>query len=191
MMTILGLTGSIGMGKSTTAKMFREAGIPVWDADATVHALYAPDGPAPKLLEAAFPGSVGLDGHVDRTHLRSLIAKDSSVLDRINAIIHPLVAKSRAAFLQAHTGLLVLDVPLLFETGLESHCDKIAVVSVDGETQKARVLSRGTMTEDDFAAILSQQMLDAEKRKRADYIIDTSSMDMAQDAVNSIIAELT
>ena len=176
MTTILGLTGAIGMGKSTTAQMFRDAGISVWDADATVHALYAPDGPAPKLLEQAFPGSVGPDGHVDRAHLRTLIAEEPGVLDRINAIIHPIVAENRAAFLQAQTGLVVLDVPLLFETGLEAICHKVAVVSVDANTQKMRVLSRGTMTEDDLIAILSRQVPDIEKRRRADYIIDTSSM---------------
>lgn len=191
MTLILGLTGSIGMGKSTTASMFRDAGIPVWDADATVHKLYAPGGPAPKLLEKAFPGSVLPDGHVDRAHLRELIAVDPSVLDKINEIIHPLVAADRTAFLEMQTGLVVLDVPLLFETSLDSQCNKIAVVSVDAETQKSRVLSRGTMTEDEFAAILSRQMPDAEKRARADYIIDTSSIDVAQDAVISIIAELT
>ena len=187
----MGLTGSIGMGKSTTAAMFRKAGIPVWDADATVHALYAPDGPAPKLLEEAFPGSVQANGHVNRAVLRELIATDATVLDRINAIIHPLVAEDRAAFLDGQNGLVVLDVPLLFETGLDAYCDKIAVVSVDSKTQKTRVLSRGTMTEENFAMILSRQMPDAEKRKLADYIIDTSTIPVAQDAVKSIIAELT
>ncbi len=191
MPVILGLTGSIGMGKSTTAQMFRDQGIPVWDADATVHALYAPTGPAPALLNAEFPGSVGPDGHVDRAHLRKLIAADAAVLDRINAVIHPLVAESRAAFLAGASGLVVLDVPLLFETGLDARCDKIAVVSVDTDTQRDRVLSRGTMTEADFDAILSRQTPDAEKRKRADYIIDTSSMDVAQDAVSKIIEELS
>ena len=190
-MIVLGLTGSIGMGKSTTAQMFRDKGIPVWDADATVHALYAVDGPAPALLEAAFPGSLAPDGQVDRGHLRALIAKDAHVLDKINAIIHPLVAKDRAAFLDENDGLVVLDVPLLFETGADANCDKIAVVSVDPETQRTRVLSRGTMTEADFESILSRQLPDAEKRKRADYIIDTSSMSATQDRVEEIVAELT
>ena len=191
MRTILGLTGSIGMGKSTTAQMFRDRGVPVWDADATVHKLYAPDGPAPKLLEAEFPGSVQADGHVDRAHLRKLIGEDASVLDRINGIIHPLVAEDRAAFLADTEGLVVLDVPLLFETDGHAYCDKVAVVSVDAETQRERVLSRGTMTDKDFENILKRQTPDAEKRARADYIIDTSSMDVAQDAVDRIIAELT
>ncbi|MBF9042470.1 dephospho-CoA kinase [Rhodobacterales bacterium HKCCE4037] len=191
MRTILGLTGSIGMGKSTTAQMFRDRGVPVWDADATVHKLYAPDGPAPKLLEAAFPGSVQADGHVDRAHLRKLIGEDASVLDRINSIIHPLVAEDRAAFLADTEGLVVLDVPLLFETDGHAYCDKVAVVSVDAEIQRDRVLSRGTMTEKDLENILKRQTPDAEKRARADYIIDTSSMDVAQDAVDRIIAELT
>lgn len=191
-MTIrLGLTGSIGMGKTTTAQMFAAAGIPVWDADAAVHRLYAPDGPAPAALNAAFPGILRADGHVNRDALRQLVADDPAVLDRINAIVHPMVARDRAAFLADKTGLVVLDIPLLFETGGDAFCDKIAVVSVDPETQAERVLARGTMTEKDFAAILSRQMPDAEKRKRADYIIDTSNMGSAQSMVDQIIAELT
>lgn len=191
MTVILGLTGSIGMGKSTTADMFRARDIPVWDADAVVHRLYAPTGPAPALFEAAFPGSVQADGHVDRGYLRGLIADDPAVLDRINAIIHPLVAADRSEFLNGRTGLVVLDVPLLFEGGLDQMCDKVAVVSVDPETQRERVLARGTMTEEDFATILSRQMPDAQKRNKADYIIDTSSMDVAQDAVDRIIEDLS
>lgn len=191
MTIVLGLTGSIGMGKSTTAQMFRDRGIPVWDADEIVHGLYAPDGAATPLLEAEFPGSIRPDGHVDRAHLRQLIALDPAVLDRINAIVHPLVAESRAGFLANAGGLVVLDIPLLFETGLDSSCDRIAVVSVDSDHQRARVLKRGTMTETEFARILSRQMPDAEKKSRADYIIDTSTMDVAQDAVDHIISELT
>ena len=187
---ILGLTGSIGMGKTTTAGMFRDRGIPVWDADATVHRLYGSDGPAPALLEAAFPGST-TDGAVDRDALRRIIAADATALDRINAIVHPLVAADRAAFLaETDASLAVLDVPLLFETGLDASVHRIAVVSTDAETQRTRVLARGTMTEADFAAILARQLPDAEKRARADYIIDTSTLALAQDMVDRIIAEL-
>ena len=187
---ILGLTGSIGMGKSTTAEMFRDAGVPVWDADAVVRRLYSPGGPAGPALEAAFPGSVRADGHVDRDALRALIAEDPSVLDRINAVVHPMVAEDRARFLTAHDGLVVLDVPLLFETGLEAACDAVAVVSTDADEQRARVLSRGTMTEADLDAILSRQVPDAEKRARADYIIPTDTMEGARAAVAAILEEL-
>lgn len=189
-MTILGLTGSIGMGKTTTAAMFAERGVPVWDADAVVHRLYQPGGPAGPALEAVFPGSLRPDGHVDRDHLRSLIAKDPSVLDQINTVVHPLVRADRAAFLVRQSGLVVLDIPLLFETGMQDQCDKVAVVSTDPETQRARVLARGTMSETDFEAILSRQVPDAEKRAKADYIIDTSSLNKAQYAVEQIIADL-
>ncbi|SFJ69413.1 dephospho-CoA kinase [Jannaschia pohangensis] len=187
---ILGLTGSIGMGKSTTAAMFAEQGIPVWDADDVVRRLYAPGGPALDLLEAAFPGCVGENG-VDRDVLRALVAKDPGVLDQLNALIHPLVAGDRAEFLRNKSGLVVLDVPLLFETGADAICDRIAVVSVDAETQRTRVLARGTMSEADFDAILSRQLPDAEKRARADYVIDTSTMETARDMVATIIEELT
>ena len=190
-MIVLGLTGSIGMGKTTTAAMFRDRGVPVWDADAVVHRLYAPGGPAPARLEAAFPGTVK-DGAVDRDALRAVVAADPSALDRINAIVHPLVAEDRAAFLAAADApLVVLDVPLLFETGLDAAVDRVAVVSTDAATQRARVLARGTMTAADLDAILSRQMPDAEKRARADYIIDTSNLDVAQDAVSRIVEELT
>jgi dephospho-CoA kinase len=191
-MTVLGLTGSIGMGKTTTSAMFRDRGVPVWDADATVHRLYAPGGPAPARLEAAFPGTVTVEGHVDRAALRDRIAADPSVLDRVNAIVHPLVSADRTAFLAGADGpLVVLDVPLLFETGLDAAVDRIAVVTTDAETQRARVLERGTMTEAEFNAILSRQMPDAEKRARADYIIETSTLKGAQGMVDRIIAELT
>ncbi|WP_299139817.1 dephospho-CoA kinase [uncultured Tateyamaria sp.] len=187
----LGLTGSIGMGKSTTAQMFRDAGCAVWDADAVVHQLYAPDGPAPALLDAAFPGVIRGDGHVDRDALRQIIADDPTALDRINAIVHPLVATDRAAFLDQAQGLVVLDVPLLFETGLDAACDKVAVVSVNAETQRTRVLARGTMTETDLDHILSRQTPDADKRARADYVIDTSTLESARAKVSEIVAELT
>ncbi|MEM6758885.1 MAG: dephospho-CoA kinase [Pseudomonadota bacterium] len=183
----LGLTGSIGMGKSTTAAMFADAGIPVWDADAAVHMLYAPDGPAPAALEAAFPVTVGADGHVDRDALRALIAKDPAVLDKINAIVHPLVAEHRAKFLSQHKGLVLLDIPLLYETGGDAFCDAVIVVSIDPETQQKRVLKRGTMTEADFQAILSRQTPDTEKRARADYVIVTDTVEHARAQVQDVL----
>ena len=191
MTAVLGLTGSIGMGKSTTAAMFRDRGVPVWDADAAVHRLYAPDGPASALLEAAFPGTTTPEGGVDRDALRAVVTADPGALDAVNAIVHPLVARDRAAFLAEHASapLVVLDVPLLYETGLDAACDRVAVVSTDAQTQRARVLSRGTMTEADLAAILSRQVPDVEKRRRADYIIWTDSIASAQDAVERIVGE--
>ncbi|MEL7090491.1 MAG: dephospho-CoA kinase [Pseudomonadota bacterium] len=190
MMFKLGLTGSIGMGKSTTAAMFAEAGVPVWDADAAVHELYAPDGPAPAALEAAFPGTVRDDGHVDRDALRALIAKDPAVLDTINGIVHPLVAKHRAQFLSQQDGLVLLDIPLLYETGGDAFCDAVVVVSTDTDTQRARVLDRGTMTEADFQAILSRQTPDAEKRARADYVIITDTVEHARAQVQDVLQDV-
>jgi dephospho-CoA kinase len=187
---VLGLTGSIGMGKSTTAKHFADAGVPVWDADAVVRRLYAPDGPAPAALKVVIPGSVTSDGHVDRDALRALIAKDPAVLDQINAIVHPMVANDRAAFLQQHDGLVLLDVPLLFETGLDTLCDRIVVVTIDPKTQKSRVLERGTMTETEFQAILARQVPDAEKRRRADYVVVTDTLEHAQAQVQSILQDI-
>ncbi|MEL7461619.1 MAG: dephospho-CoA kinase [Pseudomonadota bacterium] len=186
----LGLTGSIGMGKSTTAAMFADEGVPVWDADAVVHRLYSPGGPAGPMLEQAFPGVLRPDGQVDRAVLRALVADDPGVLDKINAIVHPIVAADRAAFLAQHQRLVLLDIPLLFETGLEGECDAVVVVSTDAATQKARVLARGTMTQADFDAILSRQMPDAEKRARADYVIPTDNLDGARQAVKDVIAKI-
>ncbi|CUH39407.1 Dephospho-CoA kinase [Jannaschia seosinensis] len=188
-MTILGLTGSIGMGKSTTASMFRDHGIPVWDADAAVHALYAKGGAAVAPLAAAFPEAVRNEA-VDHEVLRH-IATDPVALERIEAIVHPLVAADRTGFLPEDVSLVVLDVPLLFETGADAVCDKIAVVSVPQAVQRARVLARGTMTEAQLNAILRRQMPDADKRARADYIIETTDMDTARAAVARIVEELT
>ena len=187
--TILGLTGGIGMGKSTTAAMFRDLGVPVWDADAVVHRLYARGGAAVAPLAAAFPASIR-EGAVDRAALRAVIAADPDALGRIEAIVHPLVAKDRAAFLTGRTGLAVLDVPLLFETGLDAAVDRVAVVSVPEDVQRARVLGRGTMDAAQFEAIRAKQMSDADKRARADYIIDTSTMEGARAAVAAIVEEL-
>ena len=186
----LGLTGSIGMGKSTTAAMFADEGLPVWDADAVVRRLYAPGGPAGPALEAAFPGTLRHDGHVNREVLRALIADDPAVLDRINAIVHPMVAADRSNFLSQNPGLVILDIPLLFETGLESECDAVVVVSTDADTQRERVLARDTMTEADFKAILLRQMPDAEKRAKADYVIITDTLDGARHAVKDVISDI-
>ncbi|GAB4260078.1 MAG: dephospho-CoA kinase [Pararhodobacter sp.] len=191
MSLILGLTGSIGMGKSTTARFFREAGIPVWDADAAVHDLYQPGGGAVAPMAAAFPQAIR-DGAVDRAALRLLIESDPTALKTIEAIVHPLVAESRAQFLRdnAHSPLVVLDVPLLFETGGDGYCDQTLVVSAPPEVQKARVLQRPGMTEAHFQTILSKQLPDAEKRARATHVIETHSLEQTREAVQALIRHL-
>jgi dephospho-CoA kinase len=172
---VLGLTGSIGMGKSATAQMFREAGVPVHDADATVHALY--QGEAVPLIEAAFPGSTH-GGAVDREALGKVVFSDPGALARLEAIVHPLVRAAEEAFLRAATRegapLAVLDIPLLYETGGDARCDAVVVVSAPEAVQKARVLARPGMTEDRLAAILAKQWPDSRKRAAADAVIDTS-----------------
>ena len=187
----LGLTGSIGMGKSTTAAMFADDGIPVWDADAAVHRLYAPGQPAALAVAKLFPAAIAPDGSVDRTALRRLIATDPGALDRLNAAVHPLVAADRASFLRAHAkaDIVLLDIPLLYESGAASTCDAVAVVSVPPEVQRERVLARG-MTEADFALLLARQMPDAEKRARADYIIPTTGLEPARAAVKNLLADI-
>lgn len=187
----LGLTGSIGMGKSTTAAMFAAQGIPVWDADAAVHRLYAPGQPAALAVAQAFPAAMAADGSVNRPALRGLIAADPAVLDRLTAAVHPLVAADRASFLAAHADapIVLLDIPLLYETGLDRDCDAVAVVSAPPETQRARVLARG-MTEAEFQLILSRQTPDAEKRARADYIIPTTGLEPARAAVKDVLAAI-
>lgn len=190
----LGLTGSIGMGKSTTANMFRDAGIPVFDSDAAVHALYARGGEAVPLIAAAFPGSVE-DGEVSRAKLSAVLAKDASGFDRLNAIVHPLVAAKRRDFLeaarQAGAPIVVLDIPLLFETGAETSVDGVLVVTAPEAVQRERVMAREGMTEAKFQQILSRQVPDAEKRKRADFLIDTSlGFEAARKSVEELIAGL-
>jgi dephospho-CoA kinase len=188
----LGLTGSIGMGKSTTAAMFADEGVPVWDADATVHRLYAPGQPAALAVGRLFPAAIDPDGAVNRPRLRDIIAADPAALDRLNAAVHPLVAKDRAGFLADHAKdrIVLLDIPLLFETRAETGCDAVAVVTAPPEVQRERVLSRG-MGEDAFALILSRQMPDAEKRARADYIIPTTSLEAARAAVKDVLADIS
>ena len=187
----LGLTGSIGMGKSTTAAMFADEGIPVWDADATVHRLYGPHQPAALAVARLFPTAIAPDGSVDRATLRRLIAADPTALDRLNAAVHPLVAADRASFLAAHAkaDIVLLDIPLLYETGAAPTCDAVAVVTAPPETQRDRVLARG-MTPEDFALILSRQLPDVEKRARADYIIPTTGLEPARAAVKDILTDI-
>jgi dephospho-CoA kinase len=187
----LGLTGSIGMGKSTTAAMFAEAGIPVWDADAAVHRLYEPGQPAALAIAALFPSVMAPDGRVDRPTLRSMIQKDPTLLDQVNAAVHPLVRTDRAAFLLRHdrSPVVLLDIPLLFESGLSDACDAVAVVSAPAEVQRERVLARG-MTVAELDLILSRQMPDAEKRARADYVIPTTSLEAAREAVKNVLTDI-
>jgi dephospho-CoA kinase len=174
-MLVLGLTGSVGMGKSTTAGFFVEAGVPVHDADAAVHRLYA--GEAAPLIEAAFPGTTS-GATVDRTVLAKRVLVDPAALKRLETIVHPLVRASERRFLaQAEArgdNVVVLDIPLLFETGGEERVDAVVVVSAPAEVQRARVLERPGMTVEKFEAILAKQMPDAEKRRRADFVVDTS-----------------
>ena len=187
----LGLTGSIGMGKSTTAAMFAAEGIPVWDADATVHRLYATGGTAAAAIAQAFPLAMATDGSVNRDSLRALIAADPAVLDRVNALVHPLVAAARAAFLTAiKADIVLLDIPLLFETGAETQCDAVAVVTAPAEVQRTRLLARGTMSEAMLETLLARQMPDADKRARADYIIETLTLDSARSTVKDVIADI-
>lgn len=185
------LTGSIGMGKSTTASMFADEGIPVWDADATVHRLYDPGQPAALAIAALFPSAIDTDGRVSRKALRELIQGDPSVLDRLNATVHPLVRQDRAAFLADHaeSPIVLLDIPLLYESGLSDACDAVVVVSAPADLQRQRVLARG-MSEAEFDLILSRQLPDAEKRARADYVIPTTSLEEARAAVKDVLADI-
>lgn len=175
-MLILGLTGSIGMGKSTTAAMFQAEGVPVYDSDAAVHALYAAGGAAVAPVEAAFPGVV-VDGAIDRARLSAKVVGDPEALAKLEAIVHPLVGAHRIGFFEKAQAegqeIVVLDVPLLFETGGQKSVDKVVVVSAPAEVQRARVLARPEMTPEKFEAILARQLPDAEKRARADFVIDT------------------
>lgn len=186
----LGLTGSIGMGKSTTAGMFADAGCAVWDADRAVHRLYAAGGAAVPAIAAAFPQAVR-DGAVSRDRLRALIAAAPDVLPRVEAIVHPLVQQDRQAFAQRTAAdIAVFDIPLLFETGAQAHLDAVACVTVPPEVQRARVLARPGMTEPHLDAILARQMPDAEKRRRADHVIVTDTPDHARAQVQAIVAQI-
>lgn len=193
-MIVLGLTGSIGMGKSTTARMFADLGVPVWDADAAVHRLYGPGGDGGRALAPLVPDAVSVAG-VDRARLRAAILADPGLLSRVEAVIHPLVTADRARFLDAErargTPLVLCDIPLLYETGAERQVDKVAVVSAPAEVQRDRVLARPGMTDSAFATILAKQVADAEKRARADFVIDTGrGLDPVRRQVAAIVAEL-
>ncbi|MFC5756481.1 dephospho-CoA kinase [Rhizobium sp. GCM10022189] len=188
----IGLTGSIGMGKSTTAKLFAEAGVAVNDSDAVVHDLYA--GEAAPLVDAAFPGTMK-NGAIDRQELGRQLARDPAGFKRLEQIVHPLVRKRESEFLarqkEAGADMVVLDIPLLFETGAEQRVDVIVVVSADPQVQRQRVLARPNMTEEKFNMILSRQTPDTEKRRRADYIVDSGhSIEAARKQVADIIADL-
>jgi dephospho-CoA kinase len=192
-MIVLGLTGSVGMGKSATAKIFADEGVPVFDADAAVHRLY--EGEAAPLIGAAFPGTVS-SGRVDRERLSQAVVGNSEAFARLEAIIHPLVRKARKDFLIAAKAkgakVAVLDIPLLFETGGERKVDKIVVVSAPEPVQKERVLARTGMTEAKFGAIVAKQMPDSEKRRRANFVIDTSrGFEAARDDVRAILRALS
>ena len=186
---VLCLTGSLGMGKSKTAEFFAEAGVPVHDSDAAVHALYA--GEAAPLIESAFPGST-VGGKVDRARLAAIVVGDPAALARLEAIVHPLVRDARDRFLAAAQArgepVVVLDVPLLFETGGERGCDAVVVVSAPAEIQRRRAFERPGMTAEKFAALVAKQIPDAEKRRRADFIVDSSqSFDHARAQVRDIL----
>jgi dephospho-CoA kinase len=189
---VLGLTGSIGMGKSTVAQMFRDLGVPVFDADAEVHRMQGPGGELLPAIEAAFPGTTGPEG-VRRADLGAQVFGDDAALTRLEAIVHPAVRRLREAFLIEHwqAPLVVFDVPLLFEKGGADEVDAIAVVSAPAEVQRARVLARKGMTPAKFTAILARQMPDAEKRARADHMIDTgTSLAATRRAVEDLVDNL-
>jgi dephospho-CoA kinase len=191
-MFVLGLTGSLGMGKSTTARFFAEEGVPLHDADAAVHRLY--EGEATPLIEAAFPGTTS-GGRVDRDKLAKKVLGDSAAIKRLETIIHPLVGRAEARFLdeaaRKDAAVVVLDIPLLFETGADRRCDAVVVVSAPADVQRARAFERPGMTEEKFQAILAKQMPDAEKRARADFVVDTSKgFDAARAQVREILGRI-
>jgi dephospho-CoA kinase len=188
-MFVLGLTGSLGMGKSTTAKFFADEGVPVYDADAAVHRLY--EGEAVPLIEAEFPGTTA-GGKVDREKLGQRVIGDAAAIAKLEAIVHPLVARARERFLaeaeQSGAKVAVLDIPLLLETGGDKRCDAVVVVSAPAAVQRQRALSRPGMTDDRLNAILAKQMPDAEKRARADFIVDSGQgLEAARAQVREIL----
>lgn len=187
----LALTGSIGMGKSTTARMFAELGVPVWDADAAVHELYAKGGAAVAPISALI-SEARVEGAIDRSILRDKVKEDPALLEDIERIVHPLVAKNRDAFLTANAKkpLVVLDIPLLFETGGDRFADGVLVVTTDKTTQAMRVLARPGMTDTLFRSILDRQVPDEEKRKRADFIVRTDNLEQARQDVSDLVQTL-
>jgi dephospho-CoA kinase len=186
----LGLTGSIGMGKSTMAKLLAEEGCAIWDADAAVHRLYAPGGKAVRPMQALFPDAIK-DGAVSRDRLKQIITADPDALKKIEAIVHPLVGEDRAEFIATSPAdILVFDVPLMFETGGNRNMDAVLVVSAPEDVQKERVMARGTMTEEQFLAIKAKQMPDAEKRARADFVVITDSLEHAKAQVRDVLEQI-
>ena len=186
----LGLTGSIGMGKSTTANLFAVAGCAVWDADAAVHRLYDRGGAAVSAIQLQFPDAI-IDGRVDRQALKDIISKNPKALTVIESIVHPLVAQDREDFRRnTEADILVFDVPLLFETGGDSEMDAVACVTIDAKTQQKRVLERGTMTLDQFLLIRQKQMPIKEKTERSDYVIVTDTLDHARQQVDAILVDV-
>ena len=188
---ILGLTGSIGMGKSTTAQMFADAGLPVWDADAAVSRLYAKNGQGSEALKFLTPSAINDQG-VSKNQLKKLIRQDPALLEKIESIIHPLVAKDRRDFIQLNSfaEMVLLDIPLLFENDTQRMMDFVIVVSVSPEVQRQRVMARGTMELSTFEMILSKQMPDEEKRQRADFVIETTSIESARRQVQNILTQI-
>jgi dephospho-CoA kinase len=190
---ILGLTGSIGMGKSAMATLFRDEDVPVYDADAAVHQLYQKDGAAVDPVEAAFPG-VKVDGAIDRTLLRERVLNDTAAMKQLESIVHPLAGAAQQDFREAGAAsqvprFAVLDIPLLYETGGSGYCDYVLVVTAPPEVQRDRVLSRPGVTEETFEAILKRQVPDAEKRAKADFILSTAhGFEFARDHVRAIVA---
>lgn len=189
-MFLLGLTGSIGMGKTTTAQMFAAEGCSVWDADAAVHRLYAKGGKAVAPMAGAFPSAIE-DGAVSRDRLKQIIGNDPTALKRIEAIVHPLVAEDRVDFISnTDADIVVLDIPLLFETGGDAKMDATACVRVDSKLQRERVMARGTMSETQFETILAKQMPIEEKCVRADYVIETDTLEHARQQVQDVLRDI-
>lgn len=189
-MFLLGLTGSIGMGKSTTAQMFADDGCALWDADAAVHRLYAEGGAAVAHIAAEFPAAV-IDGEVSRDALKQIISADETALKKIESIVHPLVGQDRIEFLsETKADIIVLDIPLLFETGGADKVDAVVCVFIDDDTQKERVMARGTMTEQQFETIRAKQLPAAEKAERADYVITTDTLGHARSQVAAVVADI-
>ncbi|MBO9452425.1 dephospho-CoA kinase [Tropicibacter sp. R16_0] len=187
---LLGLTGSIGMGKSTTAKLFAEMGCAVWDADAAVHRLYAPGGAAVAPMQAVFPDAI-VDGAVSRDALRGVIQADPTALKQIEQIVHPLVGQDREQFkAESDADILVFDVPLMFETGGNAAMDAVACVSVPAEVQQERVLARGTMSLEQFEQIRAKQMPNDEKCERSDFVIVTDTLDHARQQVQAVVEQI-
>lgn len=187
---LIGLTGSIGMGKSTTAEMFADLGVPVWDADNAVHRLYAVNGAAVAPMQALHSNAV-VDGAVSRDALKQWIADDASALGQIEQVVHPLVAADRVAFIaDAQASIVLLDIPLLFETGSDAQMDAVVVVTAPPEVQRTRVLARAGMSQAQFEVILAKQLPDDQKRQRADYVIETSTLEHAKSQVQTVLEQI-